>query len=70
MSLQHRHFNKWFFDGKVGIYPLVVESASKQKSCLQPAGTMVPSSLSMTWAAYKECVFEKLLLDFATKCPW
>jgi hypothetical protein len=62
--------NKWFFDGKIGIYPLVEQCAAKRKSCLRPAGTMVPTAVSMTRAVYKEFVFEKLLPDIARKCPW
>jgi hypothetical protein len=49
-------FNKQFFDGMAGIYPLVEESAAKYDSCLWSAGTLVQ-------AVYTELVFEKHHLD-------
>jgi hypothetical protein len=41
-------FNKWLFDGEVGIYPLVEESAANRNSSLRPAGILVPTAVSMT----------------------
>ncbi len=61
---------KWFFDGKVGIYPVVQEVAAKRNSFLRPAGTMVPQSVSLDKAVYKDFIFNKLLPDIAAKCPW
>jgi len=44
-----------YFDGKIGVWPLVEKIAAKRKSCLRAKGTLVSTPCSMNAKKYVEC---------------
>jgi hypothetical protein len=61
--------NNWYFDGKVGLYPVVEETLAKRNSVNRKKGTVVLQPVSMTKEVYTDFVLNKLLPDIAKICP-
>jgi hypothetical protein len=60
----------WYFNGKIGLYPIVEQGYAKRSSYLRRAGEPVTISVSMKRDVYKDFIFNKLLPDIAVNCPF
>jgi hypothetical protein len=59
----------WYFDGKVGLYPLVEERIQQRRSVLHNRGDRVLVNVSMTKYQYERIILYKLLPDIVKRCP-
>ena len=60
---------EWYFDGKVGLYPIVETKVTKRRSAIRPAGVVETIPLNVNLAVFEHYVLHVLLPDIATKCP-
>jgi hypothetical protein len=63
--------NDWFWDGKVGMYPLVEERFARRgdvRTGLQ-RGDRILTPVNIDAAYFESIIIEKLLPDIALKCP-
>jgi hypothetical protein len=61
--------SSWYFEGKVGLYPVVEETLAKRNSVNRKKGTVVLQAVSMTKEVYVDFVLNKLLPDIVRNCP-
>jgi hypothetical protein len=59
----------WYFDGKVGLYPLVDFKQQKRTTTARQAGDMYPVNLSLNGEIYNNFVINHILPDIADNCP-
>jgi hypothetical protein len=59
----------WYWDGKVGCWPIVNYRAALRNSRNRPRGTIEPHPLSMNGAVYKDFIINKVLPSIALNCP-
>jgi hypothetical protein len=59
----------WYWDGKVGYYPIVEYKAALRASRNRARGTIEPHSLLMNTAVYRDFILNKLLPSIACNCP-
>jgi hypothetical protein len=60
----------WYWDGKLGCYPIVDTRLTQRRSVNREAGVPEPYLVAMTAAVYEKFLLEKLLPDIAAKCPF
>ena len=60
---------KWFFDGKVGLYPLIDYTVAKRDSKLRKKGSLVPETVSLNAEIYNKYIINEFLPDIKKKCP-
>jgi hypothetical protein len=60
----------WYWDGKVGIFPVVEYTPAQRTSTNREKGKIEPHSLLMTAAVYEKFILEKLLLAISARCPY
>ena len=59
-----------YFDGKLGIFPFVVEEKAKRKSKNRPAGTIETKAIvSVTKTEYRDALINQLLPQIQSKWP-
>ncbi|ETI39004.1 hypothetical protein F443_15359 [Phytophthora nicotianae P1569] len=58
------------FDGKLGIWPFVVEQAAIRSSAKRPAGTIETKSVNVSKVTYRQMLIEKLLPAITERWPW
>jgi hypothetical protein len=61
--------DRWYFDDKVGLYPVVETTLAIRNSVNRKKGTEVLKSVSMSAEVYKDLILNKLLPDIARICP-
>jgi hypothetical protein len=59
----------WYFNGKVGLYPIVETTFAIRNSVNRKKGTPVLKPISMTAAVYRDFILNKLLPDIVKNCP-
>lgn len=61
--------NRSYFDGKIGIWPIVEQSAAIRSSHNRPAGSPITKCISMTREVYVKMLQEKVFPAIRQKWP-
>jgi hypothetical protein len=59
----------WWFDGKIGTYPLVEEKIQQRRSVHHNRGNKILVNFSMTAQVYEKIILYQLFTDILTICP-
>jgi hypothetical protein len=59
----------WYFNGKIGIFPLVDYKEQKRTTAVRARGEMYQTCLSLTGDIYNEYIVNVILPVIAAKCP-
>jgi hypothetical protein len=59
----------WYFDGKIGVFPLVDYREQKRTTAVRERGELYPVCLSLTGHIYNEYIVNVILPVIALKCP-
>jgi hypothetical protein len=59
----------WYFNGKVGLFPLVDYKTQQRTTQVRARGDMYPVTLSLTGDVYSNYIINIILPDVAKKCP-
>ena len=60
---------EWYFDGKIGLYPLTEYRETKRKSKYHEKGDLLMHPINLNAETYNKYIVNELLPDIRSKCP-
>jgi hypothetical protein len=68
-NIDYNNKERWYWDGKVGCFPIVETAVTQRRSGNRPRGVEVLKPVSMTAEVYQRFILNNLLPAIAEKCP-
>jgi hypothetical protein len=66
---RYDYHRKSYFDGKIGLWPIVTEYEAQRNSCNRPKGTMILQSVTMDRNLYKKFIIDELIPAIKQQWP-